>query len=168
MIIFSDIISGDELLSDAYDVKLVDGVVYEADCNMIQVKNGGEVDIGGNPSAEGGDEELEEGVETVNNVVYSFRLSQTSFDKKSFLTYIKGYMKKVKAHLAETAPDQVEVFEKGAQAYAKKIIGSFGDWDFYTGESMDPDAMIVLLNYREDGTTPFVAIWKHGVKEEKI
>merc|ERR1712233_69572 len=148
MIIFSDVISGDELLSDAYDVKLVDGVVYEADCNMIQVKNGGEVDIGGNPSAEGGDEELEEGVETVNNVVYSFRLSQTSFDKKSFLTYIKGYMKKVKAHLVETS-------EKGAQTYVKKIIGNFGDWDFYTGESMDPDAMIVLLNYREDGTTPY-------------
>ena len=27
--------------------------------------------------------------------------------------------------------------------------------------------MVVLLNYREDGTTPYVAIWKHGVKETK-
>ncbi|KAF7579712.1 hypothetical protein FOB63_004782 [Clavispora lusitaniae] len=168
MIIYSDVISGDELLSDAYDVKLVDNVVYEADCAMVQVGNGGDVDIGGNPSAEGGEEDLDEGVETVNNVVYSFRLQQTQFDKKSFLTYIKGYMKKVKAHLAETAPEEVETFEKGAQAYVKKVIGSFNDWDFYTGESMDPDAMIVLLNYREDGTTPYVAIWKHGVKEEKI
>ena len=26
--------------------------------------------------------------------------------------------------------------------------------------------MVVLLNYR-DGTTPYVAIWKHGVKETK-
>lgn len=168
MLIYTDIVSNDELLSDAYDIKEVDGVVLEADCAMVQVKNGGDIDIGANPSAEGGADDLEEGVETVNNVVHSFRLQLTAFDKKSFLTYIKGYMKKVKAHLSENAPDQVEVFEKGAQAYVKKVIGSFNDWEFYTGESMDPDAMIVLLNYREDGTTPFVAVWKHGCKETKI
>lgn len=168
MIIFTDIISGDELLSDAYDPKLVDDVVYEADCTMINVKPGADVDIGANPSAEDAEEALEEGVETVNNVVYSFRLQQTAFDKKSFVTYIKGYMKAVKAKLAETAPDQIPVFEKGASAYVKKILGSFKDWDFYTGESMDPDAMVVLLNYREDGVTPYVVIWKHGIKEEKI
>ena len=27
---------------------------------------------------------------------------------------------------------------------------------------------VVLLNYREDGITPFVTVWKHGVKEEKV
>ncbi|KAG7191659.1 uncharacterized protein KQ657_002928 [Scheffersomyces spartinae] len=167
MIIYTDILSGDELLSDAYDVKLVDDVVYEADCSMIKV-GGVDVDIGANASAEEAGEDLEDGAEVVNNVVYSFRLQQTQFDKKSFLTYIKGYMKAIKAKLAETKPEEVEVFEKGAQAYVKKIIGSFKDWDFYTGESMDPDGMIVLLNYREDGTTPFVAIWKHGVSADKV
>ncbi|CAM9021757.1 unnamed protein product [Wickerhamomyces anomalus] len=157
----------DELLSDAYDIKVVDDVIIEADCTMVTV-GGDNVDIGANPSAEGGDDELDSAAETVNNVVYSFRLQQTQFDKKSFLTYIKGYMKKVKSHLQEKNPDQVEIFEKGAQKYVKKVIGSFNDWDFYTGESMDPDGMLVLLNYREDGTTPFVAIWKHGVSEEKL
>ncbi|CAH2352811.1 translationally-controlled tumor protein homolog [[Candida] railenensis] len=168
MKIFKDVISGDELLSDAYEVKLIDGAVYEADCAMVNVSGGGDVDIGGNPSAEDAAEDLEDGVETVNNVVYSFRLQQTQFDKKSFLTYVKGYMKKVKAYLAEHNPDEIEAFEKGATKYVKKVIANFGDWDFYTGESMDPDGMVVLLNYREDGTTPFVAIWKHGVNEEKI
>lgn len=168
MKIFSDIFSGDELLSDAYDVTEIDGVIFEADCQNITIKAGADIDIGANPSAEGGDDDVEEGTETVNNVVYSFRLQQTAFDKKSFLTYIKGYMKAVKAKLAESAPDQVEVFEKGATTYVKKVIGSFKDWEFFTGESMDPDAMIVLMNYREDGETPFVAIWKHGVKIEKV
>ncbi|GME83223.1 unnamed protein product [[Candida] boidinii] len=74
MIIFTDVISGDELLSDAYDVKLVDGVIYEADCQMVQVRQGADVDIGANPSEEDAEEEAEDGVETVNNVVYSFRL----------------------------------------------------------------------------------------------
>ena len=79
MLIFEDVISGDELLSDAYDVKLVDGAVYEADCAMVTVGNG-DIDIGANPSAEDG-EALEDGAETVNNVVYSFRLQPTMFDK---------------------------------------------------------------------------------------
>ncbi|KAK6460323.1 translationally controlled tumor protein [Scheffersomyces coipomensis] len=167
MIIFTDVVSGDELLSDAYDVKLVDGAVYEADCDMVTVSEG-DVDIGANPSAEDAEDDLESGAATVNNVVYSFRLQQTSFDKKSFLTYIKGYMKRIKAHLAENDPEAVEAFEKGASTYVKKVIANFGDWDFYTGESMDPDAMVVLLNYREDGTTPYVAVWKHGIKETKV
>ncbi|KAL6929049.1 hypothetical protein ACO0SA_002385 [Hanseniaspora valbyensis] len=167
MIIYKDIISDDELLSDAYDVNLVDGVIYEADCDLIKVGNG-DVDIGANPSAEDAEDDLEEGQEIVNNVVYSFRLQQTAFDKKSFLTYIKGYMKSIKKQLEETDPEAVSVFEKGAQAYVKKIVGSFKDWEFFTGESMNPDGMVVLLNYREDGTTPYVAIWKHGVSAEKI
>ena len=39
-------------------------------------------DKGGNPSAEEVEEALESGAQQVNNVVHSFRLSQTSFDKK--------------------------------------------------------------------------------------
>ncbi|KAK9377142.1 translationally controlled tumor protein [Lipomyces chichibuensis] len=156
------------MISDAYDLKLVDAVVYEVDCQMVQVKQGADIDIGANPSAEEGDEGVEDGVETVNNIIYSFRLSPTSFDKKSFLTYIKGYMKAVKAKLAETSPDDVTIFEKGAQAYVKKVVANFKDYEFYTGESMDPEGMIVLLNYREDGTTPYVVFWKHGLKEEKF
>jgi Translationally controlled tumour protein len=45
--------------------------------------------IGANPSAEEQEEGLEDGATTVNNVVHSFRLQQTTFDKKSFLSYLK-------------------------------------------------------------------------------
>lgn len=168
MIIYKDIISGDELLSDAYDITEVDGVIYEANCDMVRV-GGDNIDIGANPSSEGGDDDdVQDGSEIVNNVVHSFRLQQTAFDKKSFLVYIKGYMKEIKSKLQETNPDAIPIFEKGAQAYVKKVVGSFKDWEFFTGESMNPEGMLVLLNYREDGTTPFVAIWKHGSIEEKI
>ena len=37
-----------------------------------------------------------------------------------------------------------------------------------TGESMNPDGMVTLLNYREDGVTPYFVFWKDGLKEEKI
>jgi hypothetical protein len=168
MLIYKDVISGDEMISDAYDIKVIDGAVFEVDSQLINIKPGADVDIGANPSAEDGEEALEDGAISINNVVYSFRLQETSFDKKSFMTYIKGYMKKVKAYLAEHNPDAVEAFEKGATNYVKKIIGNFKDYEFFTGESMDPDGMVVLLNYREDGTTPYLIFWKHGLKEDKV
>lgn len=45
--------------------------------------------VGANPSAEEQEEALEEGASTINNVVHSFRLQSTSFDKKGYLTYLK-------------------------------------------------------------------------------
>jgi len=45
-------------------------------------------------------------------------------------------MKAVKAHLQSTNPDRVPVFEKKAAEFAKKVVGNFKDYEFYTGESM--------------------------------
>ena len=146
----------------------MDDIAFEVDCKMITIKEG-DVDIGANPSAEGGEEEaLEEGSQSVNNVVYSFRLSETSFDKKSYMTYIKGYMKALKAELQANSPDRVEVFEKKVQSFVKKILENFKDYEFYVGESMNPDGMVALLNYREDGITPFFTFFKDGLKIEKL
>ena len=50
----------------------------------------------------------------------------------------------------------------------KKIVANFKDYEFLIGESMDPDGMVVLLNYRDDGVTPFVTVWKHGLSEMKV
>ena len=79
---------------------------------------------------------------------------------------MQGYMKAVKAELATSNPDRVDAFEKGAQAYAKKIVANFKDFEFvsdsltrciiilisctfqYTGEGMNPEGMVALLNYR--------------------
>ncbi|KAI0443398.1 Mss4-like protein [Xylaria telfairii] len=171
MLIYKDAItdSKDELLSDSYDIKEVDGVVYEADCAMIEI-GAVNVDTGANASAEEAEEGLEDAAQKVNNIVHSFRLQPTSFDKAGYGAYLKGYMKKVLAHLkAKNAPEsEIDAFKKGAATFSKKVLGSFKDWEFYTGESMDVDGMVVLLNYREDGVTPYVVVWKHGVEEMKV
>ena len=57
-------------------------------------------------------------------------------------------MKAVKAKLGESNPERVDAFEKGAAAYAKKVVANFKNFEFYTGESMNPEGMIALLNYR--------------------
>ncbi|KAF7902011.1 uncharacterized protein EAF01_007309 [Botrytis porri] len=169
MIIYKDVITGDEIISDSYDLKEVDGVVYEVNCSMITI-GAVNVDTGANASAEEAEEGTEDGEQKVNDIVNSFRLNSTSFDKKSYLSHLKGYMKAVKEHLKKSGASDEEVtkFEKGAAAYAKKIVGGFKDYDFYVGESMDPDGMVVLMNYREDGVTPFITVWKHGLTEMKV
>ncbi|QIW96480.1 hypothetical protein AMS68_001998 [Peltaster fructicola] len=125
---------------------------------------------GANASAEEAGDDVDDTKETVIDIVHSFRLNSTSFDKKSYLSHLKGYMKAVKSKLKEKdASDEVVAeFEKGAAAYAKKIVANFKDYEFFIGESMDPDGMVVLLNYREDGVTPFITVWKHGLTEMKV
>ena len=58
-------------------------------------------------------------------------------------------MKAVKAKLTEkgASADDISTFEKGAAAYAKKIVANFKDYEFLIGESMDPDAMCVVATF---------------------
>ncbi|KAI9351380.1 translationally controlled tumor-associated [Obelidium mucronatum] len=168
MLLFTDIVSGDEVLSDAYKLTEIDDFLIEVDCQMIKVREG-DVDIGANASAEGGDDEgVEEGEQIVNNVVYSFRLQSSGFDKKGYMSYIKGYMKAVKEHLTATNSPRLADFQAKAQVAVKKILENFGDYEFYVGESMNPEGMVLLLNYREDGTTPYFTLWKDGLKSQKV
>ncbi|KAI0887202.1 translationally-controlled tumor protein [Annulohypoxylon maeteangense] len=171
MIIFRDALteSKDELLSDSFKLKDIDGIAYEADCAMIEI-DAVNVDTGANASAEEADDGLEDSAQKVNNIIHSFRLQPTSFDKSSYLSYLKGYMKRLAKHLKDTgkSDEEIKEFQTKAQGFAKKIVSNFKDYEFYTGESMDVDGMVVLLNYREDGVTPFVTIWKHGLDEMKV
>ena len=45
MLLYTDVVSGDELFSDAYDIKEVDDIVFEVDAKLITIKEG-DVDIG--------------------------------------------------------------------------------------------------------------------------
>lgn len=47
----------------------------------------------------------------------------------------------------------------------EKILMKMGQ---FTGESMNADGMVALLNYREDGVTPYLTFWKDGLKEVKL
>jgi len=53
-------------------------------------------------------------------------------------------MKAVKAKLQEkgASADEVKAFETGASKFVKEtLLPNFKDYEFYTGETMDPDAM---------------------------
>lgn len=66
-------------------------------------------------------------------------------------------MKAVKTALKEAgnSDEEVKEFETGASKFVKEtLLPNFKDFEFYTGESMNPDGQVALLNYREDGVTP--------------
>ena len=56
-------------------------------------------------------------------------------------------MKDIKARLTANgrSAEEVSAFEKGASAYAKKLVSGFKDYEFYTGASMTPEGMFVIL-----------------------
>ena len=69
-----DIVTGDEIISDTYNLKEIDDVVYEVDCRKV-TKGADNIDIGANPSAEEQEEALDEGTKQVIDVVDGFRLN---------------------------------------------------------------------------------------------
>ncbi|CAH0557865.1 unnamed protein product [Brassicogethes aeneus] len=170
MKIYKDIFSGDEMFSDTYKIKLVDDVIYEVYAKYVSRKHG-EVQIeGSNPSAEEADEGTDEAVESGVDVVLNHRLVETGFDKKGYTVYLKDYMKRLVAKLEETKPDQVEIFKSNTQKAMKDILGRFKELQFFTGESMDADGIIGLMEYRdiEGESTPVLMFFKHGLEEEKF
>jgi len=53
--------------------------------------------------------------------------------------------------LQETSPDQVDIFKTNMNKVMKDILGRFKELQFFTGESMDVDGMVGLLEYRDVG-----------------
>uniref|UniRef100_A0A1L8DX36 Translationally-controlled tumor protein homolog n=2 Tax=Nyssomyia TaxID=252611 RepID=A0A1L8DX36_9DIPT len=172
MRIYKDIITGDEMFSDTYKMKLVDEVIYEVTGRLIQRKEGDIKIDGFNPSAEEADEGTDEAVESGVDVVLNHRLCETyAFgDKKSYTAYLKDYMKKLIEKLQENHPDQVDTFKNNINKAMKDILGRFKELQFFTGESMDCDGMVAMMEYRDiDGASvPVLMFFKHGLEEEKF
>jgi len=170
MKIYKDLISGDELLSDSFPMVLLEDAVYEVQSKMTKKVESGNYDIGANASEEGAgdDEGFESSEQTIDALVDASRLQLTQFDKKGYMAYIKTYMATLLTKLKDTNPDRVSAFQKGASAFVKKVLGDFNNYDFYTGESMTIEAMVVLKSYKEDGITPYFYFFKDGLLEEKV
>merc|ERR1712059_12093 len=85
------------------------------------------------------------------DLVLNHRLVETGFgSKKDYTVYLKDYMKKVVKYLEDNGKaDQVDSFKTNISKVMKELLGKFKDLQFYTGESMDPDAMIMVIDYRE-------------------
>ncbi|XP_063808896.1 translationally-controlled tumor protein [Pseudophryne corroboree] len=170
MIIYKDVISGDEMFSDIYKIiECSNGICYEVEGKVVTREEGSIDDalIGGNASAECVDEGSESTRISGVDIVLNHHLQPTGFTKETFKQYIKIYLKCVKARLEKSCPDRVKPFMSGAAEVVKAILANFKNLEFYTGETMNPEGMVGLLDYREDGLTPFFTFFKDGLEIEK-
>ena len=79
-------------------------------------------------------------------------------------------MKALVEKMKETGKSEEEIkeFQSQAPAAAKKIISNWDNYDVYKGESMEENCMYILVDFREDGMTPYITIWKAGLEEYKV
>ncbi|KAH0520294.1 Translationally-controlled tumor protein [Microtus ochrogaster] len=161
----------DELFSDIYKIReIADGLCLEVEGKMVSRTEGNMDDslIGGNASAEGPEGEgTESTVVTGVDIVMNHHLQETSFTKEAYKKYIKDYMKSLKGKLEEQKPERVKPFMTGAAEQIKHILANFNNYQFFIGENMNPDGMVALLDYREDGVTPYMIFFKDGLEMEK-
>ena len=110
MKVWTDLFSGDEMVSDSYPHK----ITYEEACLEVKsrlVTKGAE-DFGIADNSEDG-AGAESGGETVIDVVDGCRLKEVTLDKKTWMGYIKVYLKRVKSHLEENGKaERVPIFMK--------------------------------------------------------
>ncbi|XP_010558814.1 PREDICTED: translationally-controlled tumor protein homolog [Tarenaya hassleriana] len=167
MLVYQDLLTGDELLSDSFPYKETEnGILWEVEGKWV-VQGAIEVDIGANPSAEGGDED--EGVDDqavkVVDIVDTFRLQeQPAFDKKQFVAYVKKYIKLLSAKLDT---EQQEKFKKNIEGATKFLLSKLSDLQFFVGESMADDSSLVFAYYKDGATNPTFLYFAHGLKEVK-
>ncbi|XP_008800822.2 translationally-controlled tumor protein homolog isoform X2 [Phoenix dactylifera] len=131
MIVYQDLLSGDELLSDSFPYKEIEnGMLWEVEGKWV-VQGAVNVDIGANPSAEGGEEEgVDDQAQKVVDIVDTFRLQeQPAFDKKQFVTYMKRYIKQLTPKLDE---EKQELFKKHIEGATKYLLSKLSDLQLYS------------------------------------
>ncbi|XP_053653286.1 translationally-controlled tumor protein homolog [Cherax quadricarinatus] len=168
MKVFKDIITGDEMFTDTYKFESIDDAFYMVVGKNITLSEGNIELEGANPSAEEAEEGTESNVISGIDVVLYMRLQETGFgSKKDYLVYMKDYLKKLKAKLEGTSgADKLIAIQKPLNDVLKK----FKDLQFFTGESMNPEGMVAIGDYKDiDGEErPVFYFPKYGLEEEKL
>ncbi|KAJ8350007.1 hypothetical protein SKAU_G00251370 [Synaphobranchus kaupii] len=168
MRLYRDIITGDEMFSDVFKItESTNGILYEVEGKLEIRSEDVNCAIGGNPSADQKEEILLPNTFSGVDIVMNHKLQKMDYTKQIYKDYIKDYMKAIKAKLEETNPDRVEAFMSGAKAEVVKLLPKLKNCQYFRGESMNTDGMVVLLDYRDDGSTPYLIYFKDGLSMEK-
>ncbi|KAK4415419.1 Translationally-controlled tumor protein [Sesamum alatum] len=154
MLVYQDLLTSDERLSNYFPYKEVEnGALWEVEGKWV-VKGAIDVDIGANPSVEGGedDEGFDDQVVKLVDIVDTFRLQeQPHFNKKQFVAYIKKYIKLLSAKLEG---EKQEEFKKTIKGATKYLLSKIKDLQFFVGESMGNDSTLVFAYYKEGDVDP--------------
>lgn len=172
MHIYKDKFSGDELFTDTYPMEELDGVVLKLKGKLKSEKiDFDDALIGGNASAEGGDEVCADPSSVSGvDIIMSGRLVEFALGKKEYMQHIKEYMKNVKKRLEEEESKEVQLFQTNVQKFVKGVLGEFKEYQLYCGESNHHEGMLGLLKWEsvDGGEIPYMYFFKHGLDIEKV
>ncbi|ETV73659.1 hypothetical protein H257_11761 [Aphanomyces astaci] len=180
MLVWMDIFTDDEVVSDSHKVyeakdkegNLIPGMLEVASKTVS--KGGVNVDVGCGDAFGGGDNEVDDSVETVNNIIdesVGFGYTETGFNSKADLkTYLKSYFRKIIKHLKATnaSDETLDSFKSDAQEIVKALVGLYDDLQYYMFRSMDSEAGMAFSYYKEGEATPVFLYIKWGLKEVKF
>lgn len=180
MKIYIDIFTDDEVVSDSYkqvapfDEEPLLDVAFEVSSRLI-TKGDEDYGIAANADAdaeEGATGESGSNVEQVIDIVDKFSLQEQYMDKKSFMAYIKKYIKHICDHLEKSNPSRLDAFKSNGANLVKKIIGCFDDCTIYIGENASDafaefKALPVIARYAGEEPTPRFIFFIDGLREEK-
>ncbi|XP_047456710.1 translationally-controlled tumor protein homolog [Mugil cephalus] len=169
MIIFKCILSGDEMFADTFKYKETDDKVFYMVYGSIVTRNEQFDDslIAANASAEEAVESNDSAVSSGVDIVLNHKLKETSFRKADYVAYLKSYVKAIRAKLLEESPEKAQDFEARVKVGVGNIMKDFKDYQFFTGENMDVEGMVGLLNYNDDDK-PYMLFFKDGLLAEKV
>jgi len=138
--------------------------------SSLIVKSVGDIDIGANASAEGGDEGTDDSVQKVNDIVdkdtgfgYEGPMALT---KAEFGTMYKGWCKKVKEAIL-AAGGKPKPFMTSAQAFLPFLNAEFKNFEVYQTKTFDS---LIVGWWDEEANVagaPKFLIFTHAVKAEK-
>lgn len=183
MKVFKDIFSGDELISDAFNLKYdYEDSVMSVVSKLINPDDVGNVDIGcgnefgGNNDEEGGNEGGNDpGVEKVNNIISNFSLEEYFGSKKEIMEVFKDRIAAMREKLKDN-PEGLKRWEKGGciEKFVKDVFAKFDDCKFFMGKSYGNDepkeSMLVVAFWvdEEKDTGETFHFFKDCLKEIKV
>ena len=173
MLVYNDILTGDQILSDAYKQEPIEGFEGLFVVRSKTVGKGGITLAGENPSAEGGDCGGDDGVEKVNNMIDSETgVGYNPGPEMKLGGFVKGvykpWCKAVKEALVAKGikPKAFMQSAKGAVDYLKK---NWKNIEIHFGRGMDPKSFILAVwddEANASGAQSFI-FFKHALVEEK-
>jgi len=175
MIVYNDLASGDQVLSDSYpQVPLkFNGETIEG-ITMVQAKmvnkELGDINIGANASAEEADEGTDDASKMVNNIVdgetgFGYEGPMT-ISKAEFAVMYKGWCKKVKDAIVAKG-DKPKPFMTSAQAFLPVLNAEFKNFEIYQTKSFNA---FVIGWWDDEANTvgaPKFLYFTHGMSAEK-
>ncbi|XP_039250163.2 translationally-controlled tumor protein homolog [Styela clava] len=170
MYVFKDILTGDEMYTDALTVEEVkepanvfvkiQSKLESVDCSINESL------IGGNPSQEEQCEATEDTVIKDFDVVLRSELIKSGdYSKAGLKTLVRAYLKAILNKL-ETEELQKEFMEK-SPAGALFLIKKAKNIVVYTGKSMDHDGGKAFAVYEDGAVCPYFLFFKDGLIKEK-